>query len=107
MSRVLTLNYGSLLNKLISLNKSLDKPYTSLAGRVAASKILLLPHILYIFRTIPARLSIVYISKVQGVINNYVWRRKLMTRSRSRAGLAVPNVVAYYKATVMDQLQFW
>lgn len=75
MSCTLTLNYWSLVDKLVTLSKSFDKPYNSLAGRNAASKILLLPHILYmLFRTIPSRLSLAYLHNVQGLINRYVWR---------------------------------
>lgn len=95
---MIMLNYNSLVEKMTELCQCYEKPYTSLAGRIASVKMLLLSHIIYMFRTLLAYLPWTYLRKLQGLINHYILRAKkprffrgILTCPRNAAGLGTTN----------------
>lgn len=94
-------NFLLLCQKLQNVSKSLAMVKASWAGLIALSKMFLLPHILYFFRTLP-------------LLNHFIWAAQkprikpaLLTIPWKFAGLGAPNRKLYYKVTILNQAKKW
>lgn len=109
-SVLLRTNLSILIQKLQDISKSLLNVCTSWAGRIALSKMFLLPHILYFFRTLPLPILQSDVANLQRIINHFIWaarkpriKSSLLQIPKTYAGPGVPDLRSYYKATILDQ----
>lgn len=86
----------------------------SLLGRIAATKMVALPRILYVFQTLPVSPPPGVLKKLQDLLQHYIWagkrqrmRRDLVYRHPNEGGLGVPNLLKYYQATQLRYLVEW
>lgn len=84
------------------------------AGKIVLSKMFLLPHLLYMFRTLPIPLFCSQLDTLQCTINNFIWdgncskvKHSIMCTATSKAGMGAPNLKNYYKAVLLNQTQHW
>lgn len=75
---------------------------------------LILPKILYTFRTLPVPIPHAIFNKLHSKKNNYIWQKRrprisfrLMTRHPRMGGLGLPNLQAYHFAMTMGQIKHW
>uniref|UniRef100_A0A8C5QWS4 Reverse transcriptase domain-containing protein n=1 Tax=Leptobrachium leishanense TaxID=445787 RepID=A0A8C5QWS4_9ANUR len=105
-------NYQPMLTQLRNLCMNWSKVEVSWAGRIAALKMSLLPKLLYLFRALPMALPRSYLPNLQSVLSRFVWRGKrprvraaLLNQSIENGGMGVPNVLMYYKASMLTASQ--
>uniref|UniRef100_A0A8C5LYE2 Reverse transcriptase n=1 Tax=Leptobrachium leishanense TaxID=445787 RepID=A0A8C5LYE2_9ANUR len=101
-----------MLTQLRNLCMNWSKVEVSWAGRIAALKMSLLPKLLYLFRALPIALPRTYLLNLQSVLSKFVWRGKrprvraaLLNQSIEGGGIGVPNVLMYYKASMLTASQ--
>lgn len=111
---LLRVNYNDPVEKFLCLSKELSNFPFPWASRIAQSKMFLLPHILNVFHTIPLPFLPSQLRKLQGLINAFVWQHKRPRLKRSilltpvqQGGMGAPNIQAYYRAVLLDQLREW
>lgn len=107
-------NYIDTKQMLLQETAKLAKFEISWSGRLAAFKMLILPKILYTFRTLPIPLSNSYLNSLQTIISRYIWQNKKPRSSHSKiikhrlvGGMGYPDIRDYYLATILSQLQEW
>lgn len=107
-------NFLDLFPKLsLELNK-LKVSEISTTGRIAALKMFIVPKLLYLFRTVPIFLPKSFFQKITSMFSWFMWNKKrprcaasVMTLSRVRGEMGSPNMPNYYKASMLDHVQFW
>lgn len=77
-------------------------------------KMLILSKLLYLFHTLTIPMPSTFFSLVQKLFTQYMWNHKpprcsltIMLKHRRQGRMGVPNVLAYYKACIMDQIKYW
>lgn len=75
-STLFSMNYETLLRTIQRQKQELSKSQISWAGRAALGKMIILPTILYHFRTLPIPLSGSYLQKLQATLNNFILGKK-------------------------------
>uniref|UniRef100_A0A8C5MAY2 Reverse transcriptase domain-containing protein n=1 Tax=Leptobrachium leishanense TaxID=445787 RepID=A0A8C5MAY2_9ANUR len=110
-STMYKLNYASMLPMIRDLCSKWTRLEFSWLGRIAVIKMSILPKILYIFRALPLSPHPSFFKSIQGVINQFIWKKKkprvgfqVLTTSVSQGGLGLPNISLYYKAALMALL---
>ncbi|XP_040195571.1 vomeronasal type-2 receptor 26-like [Rana temporaria] len=107
-------NYTSFLKSFKDRLHKLAHFELSWFGRLAAFKMLILPQLLYIFRTLPIPLPNVYFNSLQSTLNSFLWQGKKarcafskIIKSRTAGGLGHVHLQDYYFASVLNQLSHW
>lgn len=69
-----------------------------IAGRVTVFKMMVLPKLLYLFRTIPIDLPTLYLKVLKNIVNRFIWNNRksqslmhILTRSKQFGGLGALN----------------
>lgn len=82
-------------------------------GRVHAVKMTLLPHLLYLFRSLPIPLTKLFLSKFQSEVIRFVWGNKryrclskTLLHLKSQGGLWLPERWGYYQAANCHKYQW-
>lgn len=107
-------NYKSILNRTKTDLDRWSKFPLSLAGRINAVKMTIMPRFLYLFQMIPIFLPKSYFAQLDRFISTFIWNRKparikkaSLERVRSDGGLGLPNFLFYYWATNIAKLTYW
>lgn len=113
-SRILFLNYATLIAKLTQTCTKLCSITTYWAGRISLSKMFLLPHILYIFQMSPLPFIPAQLGKIQSILHASIWqanktriKMSILHRPSALARMGAPNSTQYYKSTILAQLRNW
>lgn len=113
-SKLFQLNYQPLVKTFQEEILRLQKFYLSWNGRLAAYKMLLLPKLIYIFRTLPIPLPNSFLKTMQNQMLKFIWAGKrarfslqMQENHKQIGGLGVPNLKDYYTATILEQLKQW
>lgn len=79
--------------------------------RVNSVKMMLLPHLLYLFRSLPIPIRKTKLLQFQSSIIKFIWGSKgrccskdILFRLKSQGGLALPNIWWYYQAAQLAQV---
>lgn len=101
---------GSLNKKLLDIGKT----ELSWTGRLAAFKMIILPQLLYLFRTLPIPVRNSFFSKAQSLINRFLWQGKKascafkkITKARDAGGIGHVILKDYHTAAILSQAKFW
>ena len=88
--------------------------YFSLAGRVNAIKMNILPRFLYLFQCLPLFLPKLFFTTLDKLITGFLWGNKLprinkvmLQRHRTQGGLSLPNFRFYYWAANIQKIMYW
>uniref|UniRef100_A0A803J609 Reverse transcriptase domain-containing protein n=1 Tax=Xenopus tropicalis TaxID=8364 RepID=A0A803J609_XENTR len=104
-------NYPPMIQKLISLINSWEKQHISWLGRLHTLKMMIVPKILYLFRTLPIPINATDLEKLQKRMLTFLWNNKphrinkrVIMRSTLQGGLNFPNLLNYWKAAQLAQM---
>ena len=77
-------------------------------GRINIVKMAILPKAIYRFSAIPVKLPTVFITELEQIISQFVWKHKKTSNSQSSLkkkngtrGINLPDFRIYYKGTVI------
>lgn len=113
-SRLVKANYPPLLKSLqIEINRLSHNEHSWL-GWIVLYKMLILPKILYILRTLPIPIPGSIFSQLHKQMNRSIRQNKkpwlsfaLMNKHFHMVSLGLPNLQAYNFAVTMDQIKYW
>ncbi|CAH2250573.1 Hypothetical predicted protein, partial [Pelobates cultripes] len=104
-------NYGKTQIELQSLMQDWKKLYVSWSGRIAATKMVILHKIQYLFRSLPIHIPNSYFTKLHNNISKFIWmgkRAKVALHTLhcplSEGGMSLPNLKAYSHAAIMNNI---
>lgn len=109
-----TLNISPLADYVRSRTRAWARLPLSVIGRINLFKMILLPKILYITQQSPIYLPRAIFSKLNSILNSFVWREgraklawSVMQNTWSQGGMAVPDIQLYYFAAQLGQVLHW
>lgn len=83
-----------------------------MVGQLAAFQIMVLPQLLYMYRTVPIVVPDSYFKSLQGVVNKFVWKNQKtqcalvkLIKNRKMGGLGHVDLRDYYLASILTQLK--
>lgn len=104
----------SLHSKILSELNQISKYNISWFGRIAATKMFIIPQILYLFWSLLLPIAKHHLHLLMKTIKLYTWKGKrahcshsTLSQSTWSGGAGFPDIVKYYWATQMDQLKHW
>lgn len=107
-------NYFPLDSKLQQDLQNLAKCEFSWMGKLAALKMIQLPQVLHIFRTLPIPIPASYFNSLQTVLSKHVWKGKKSRCSHSKlfkhglsGGVGYIDFHNYFSASILTQLKEW
>lgn len=111
---IIDCNYGPLLKAFEELTKGWMLHEVSWLGRIAATKMALLPKLMYLFRTIPRLLPNALYIKFNRVLGRYIWKgskpriaRNTLSLPKRKGGVAFPDLERYHSACLLNQAKDW
>uniref|UniRef100_A0AAY4CWH0 Reverse transcriptase n=1 Tax=Denticeps clupeoides TaxID=299321 RepID=A0AAY4CWH0_9TELE len=111
---LLKANFVSLLSKVREDCERWSILNLSLTARVNTVKMNILPRFSYLFQCIPIFLPQSFFQKVDSVISEFIWNKKVprlrkqyLQRPRKLGGLALPHFRFYYWASNIRILKYW
>uniref|UniRef100_A0AAY4AXS2 Reverse transcriptase domain-containing protein n=1 Tax=Denticeps clupeoides TaxID=299321 RepID=A0AAY4AXS2_9TELE len=111
---LLKANFVSLLSKVREDCEWWSILNLSLTARVNTVKMNILPRFSYLFQCIPIFLPQSFFQKVDSVISEFIWNKKVprlrkqyLQRPRKLGGLALPHFRFYYWASNIRILKYW
>uniref|UniRef100_A0A8C5MVA5 Reverse transcriptase domain-containing protein n=1 Tax=Leptobrachium leishanense TaxID=445787 RepID=A0A8C5MVA5_9ANUR len=114
LSTLYSTNFLPLLQSISSDLASWAFPHVTWFGRIHDLKMNILPRILYLFQTLPITVPRLFFSSLQSIFIKYVCNSlqprlkfSLLTASKLKGGLALPNLKQYYQATHLLCISEW
>lgn len=103
------------LQKVGSSLLQISKHELSWLGRLAAFKMVVLPQLLYLFRTMPILVPNTYFHSLQSIVHTFLWQHKraccvfFSKRIKHRQAVGVGHIVLIdcYITTILTQLKVW
>uniref|UniRef100_A0A8C5QS28 Reverse transcriptase domain-containing protein n=1 Tax=Leptobrachium leishanense TaxID=445787 RepID=A0A8C5QS28_9ANUR len=110
-SSIVKHNYLPLLQSIVKQLQSWHSVDLSWLGRMASLKMSILPQILYYFRNVPIFLPAHILLRLQKMLFAHIWKRKpprvsatTITTPREMGGFGFPDLLKYYRASLLAQL---
>lgn len=107
-------NYKSILERTKNDLDRWSKLPVTLAGRINAVKMTILPKYLYLFQMIPIFIPKSFFAQLDSLISAFIWNKKPartkkanLERVKSEGGLGLPNFLFYYWAANIAKLTYW
>lgn len=83
-------------------------------GRAAICKMTILSKVLYLFRNLPIKIPQSFFKTLHAAQMNFIWAHKhprvwfaLLTQSKARGGMGIPNFRHYYLASHVTRIVDW
>lgn len=114
ISTLVKTNLNILITKLEKQLRDMANKEISWLGRIAAYKMLILPQILYIFRTIPLHIPQFYLNHLSRLGWKYIWEgkkarcpRNNLISHRKVGGAGLVDIDDYLWAVRLDHIKYW
>lgn len=111
LSSLIPANFPPLLRSTQLDIDRISKVENTWWGRIVLYKMLILPKILYVLRTLPVQIPASTFQKCHTQMNNYIWQQKrprlslhLMNKHPRLGGMGLPNLQAYHLAMTLGQI---
>uniref|UniRef100_A0A8C5N2I9 Reverse transcriptase domain-containing protein n=1 Tax=Leptobrachium leishanense TaxID=445787 RepID=A0A8C5N2I9_9ANUR len=108
------LNFLPLLGTIRDDLKMWNTKFLSWMGRVAVFKMNVLPCMLYLLQTVPVTLPGSFFKSFRSEMIKFVWaglkprlRFSVLCRPKEAGGMALPDLLTYYRATQLNRLVDW
>lgn len=107
-------NFPALLQEIKKDLKKWNNKYFSWFGRAAILKMVILPRLLYLLRSLPIKIPQSFFKALQSVLLEFLWGHKkarikfqLLTRPKEQGGMGIPNFYNYYLASHLTRVIDW
>lgn len=108
-SKIFKINYPKILSDLKREMSAIKSYELSLIGWM-----LLLPKLLYLFRTIKIFIPTAFFNNLNIALKRYIWQGKwaiisydILTKPKNFGGVGLPVIQSYHKAALLEQLKAW
>lgn len=112
MEELIEANYAPFLNTIKVKLQDITRMELSWSGRLAAFKMVLLPQLLCLLRTLPIPVANSFFNKIQSLVNQYLWKGKTarcafkkLIVSRRVGGVGQVSIKNYYIASILAQFR--
>lgn len=114
VSSLVKAKFTPFLNTFPKELNRISKTFLPWSGRLATFKILLLPQLLYLFRTLPIPIPLSFFTSIQSTLGKFIWQegkvrcsRVNLMKHRLAGGMGLPIIKDYYTASLLAQLRTW
>lgn len=94
--------------------RTVCEQFGTLAGRINAVKMNILPKMLFLFQTIPILIRKSFFTSIDKIISTFIWNKKrpriwkaYLQRLKPSGGMGLPNFKLYYWACNLHAFSFW
>lgn len=107
-------NFSPLLKNVEQDLRAWHSGQFSWFGRAAICKMVVLPRVLYLIRALPVKIPLSFFKSLHPIEMKFIWAHKpprirstLLTRSKERGGMGIPDFKAYYFASHVARIIDW
>lgn len=114
LSRVFELNFAPLARQIKSDLQRWDREIFTWFGRINIIKMNVMPRLIYLFQTLPIKISPGFLEDMRARFVRLIWagksarvRRDILTLPKERGGVGFPDPVGYYEASHLARVIDW
>ena len=114
LNRIFELNYAPLIRQIKLDFQRWEKEISTWFGKINIIKMNIMPRILYLFQTLPVKLSAGFLKEMRARFVRSIWagkpprvRRAILTLPKERGGVGLPDPVSYYEAAHLARVVDW
>lgn len=111
---LLKINWQKKLDQLKQKIEFWKTLYISMAGKINAIKMVVLPRFLYLFQAIPSFIPLSYFKQLDSIIVPFLWgykavriAKKHLIKPKAKGGFSLPHFKAYYWAAHLNFITWW
>lgn len=114
LSKTFEKNFPPMLKGIASDLRSWNSKFFSWFGRAAILKMVILPRLLYLLRSLPVEIPLKFFKQLQAILTGFLWGQgrprvkfSLLTRPKKRGGMGLPHFFNYYLASHLTRVIDW
>uniref|UniRef100_A0A6I8S7H8 Reverse transcriptase domain-containing protein n=1 Tax=Xenopus tropicalis TaxID=8364 RepID=A0A6I8S7H8_XENTR len=104
-------NYLPLISNLQKITSNWNKLQLSWFGKIQATKMMIMPRILYLYQVLPIHLPHSFFTTIKSLISRFIWagknprlKHKFLTLPKEEGGRGLPVTHLFYISTHLDRI---